>query len=335
MKKVTIKDIADMAGTSKTTVSFYLNGTYEKMSAETKVKIEKVIKETNYSPSIVARSLTSKKMNLIGVVVADISNPFSSTIVKGIDKVARKEDYQIIVGSSNYDFYYEEKYINRMLDMGVDGFIVQSTVKFTKLIDKIKERGKKLVLLDSVNEEFKGEWVKTNNYDITKEAIIRLVEKGYDNFVLLTQDPNMLMVRVERINGFIDTLEELGVSYKVQVIDDNITREELNEVINANIDLDKKNLIFAVNGKVLQKSYDYIKTQDLNIPNNVGLIGFDDWEWTRYATPTVTTISQPTYEEGKCAARILIDLIEEEKSENKNLVLKCNINWNESTDLKE
>ena len=127
MKKVTIKDIADMAGTSKTTVSFYLNGKYEKMSAETKVKIEKVIKETNYSPSIVARSLTSKKMNLIGVIVADISNPFSSTIVKGIDKVARKEDYQIIVGSSNYDFYYEEKYINRMLDMGVDGFIVHYT----------------------------------------------------------------------------------------------------------------------------------------------------------------------------------------------------------------
>lgn len=61
MKKVTIKDIADMAGTSKTTVSFYLNGKYEKMSAETKVKIEEVIKETNYSPSIVARSLTSNR----------------------------------------------------------------------------------------------------------------------------------------------------------------------------------------------------------------------------------------------------------------------------------
>lgn len=131
-------------------------------------------------------------------------------------------------------------------------------------------------MLESVNKEFKGKWVKTNNYDITKEAITKLVEKGYNNFVLLTQDPNMLMVRVEKMNGFIDTLEELGVSYKVQVIDDNITREELNKVINTNIDLDKKNLIFAVNGMVFQKSYDYIKTQNLNIPNNVGIIGFDD-----------------------------------------------------------
>ncbi|MGL4572485.1 MAG: LacI family DNA-binding transcriptional regulator [Clostridium sp.] len=334
MKKLTIKDIAEMAGTSKTTVSFYLNGKYEKMSAETKGRIEEAIKETNYSPSIVARSLTSKKMNLIGVVVADISNPFSSTIVKGIDKVARKEDYQIIVGSSNYDYNYEEKYINRMLDMGVDGFIVQSTVKFTSLIDKIKERGKKLVLLDSVNEDFKGEWVKTNNYDITREAIINLVKKGYDNFVLLTQDPKLLMVRTERKKGFVDTLEELGVDYKVEIIQKNVEADEIKTVIDKNIKVGKKNLFFAVNGNVLRNSYDYIKIKKLNIPNDVGLIGFDDWEWTRYATPTVTTISQPTYEEGKAVARILIDSIEGQNSKDESLILKCNINWNESTDLK-
>ncbi|MEG0799542.1 MAG: substrate-binding domain-containing protein, partial [Bacilli bacterium] len=63
-------------------------------------------------------------------------------------------------------------------------------------------------------------------------------------------------------------------------------------------------------------------------------IGFDDWEWTRYATPTVTTISQPTYEEGKAVARILIDSIEGQNSKDESLILKCNINWNESTDLK-
>ena len=335
MKKVTIKDIADMAGTSKTTVSFYLNGKFEKMSAETKAKIEEVIKETNYSPSIVARSLTSKKMNLIGVVVADICNPFSSTIVKGIDKVARKEDYQIIVGSSNFDFEYEEEYINRMLDMGADGFIVQATAKFSKLIDKIKARGKKLVLLDSVDEEFKGNFVKTNNYHITSEAVRNLAERGYNNFTLITEDPNLLMARLERKNGFIDTLEKLNIDYKVEVIDNNIESDDIEKAVRKNLDLNKKNLIFAINGKVLQRTYDYIKTQEFDIPNDVGLIGFDDWEWTRYATPTISTISQPTYEEGKYAARILIDMIEECKEDSKSLIFPCNINWNESTNLKK
>lgn len=335
MKKVTIKDIADMAGTSKTTVSFYLNGKFEKMSAETKYKIEEVIKKTNYSPSIVARSLTSKKMNLIGVVVADICNPFSSTIVKGIDKVARKEDYQIIVGSSNFDFKYEEEYINRMLDMGADGFIVQATAKFSRLIDKIKARGKKLVLLDSVDEEFKGNFVKTNNYNITSEAVKKLVQKGYNNFTLITEDPNLLMARLERKNGFIDTLEKLNINYSVEVIDNNIESNDIEKAVNNNLDLSKKNLIFAINGKVLQRTYDYIKTQEFDIPNDVGLIGFDDWEWTRYATPTISTISQPTYEEGKYAARILIDMIEECKEDSKSLIFPCNINWNESTNLKK
>lgn len=334
MNKVTIKDIADMAGTSKTTVSFYLNGKYEKMSADTKERIKEVIKETNYSPSIVARSLTIKKTNLIGVVVADISNPFSSNIVKGIDDVARREDYQIIVGSSNYDFNYEEKYINKMLDMGVDGFIVQSTIKFTSLIEKIKERGKKLVLSDSVDEEFKGKWVKTNNYEITKEALETLVNKGYNNFIFLTQDPNLLMVRVERMKAFEKTLENLGVDYSVKVISEEINNNELEKVINKEIKKDKKNLIFAVNGIMLQKTYDYIKYKNLDIPNNVGLIGFDDWDWARYASPTVTNIAQPTYEEGKKAARILIDDIEHNKTEKSSLVLNCKINWGESTGLK-
>ncbi|MDZ5035478.1 LacI family DNA-binding transcriptional regulator, partial [Clostridium perfringens] len=116
--KLTINDIAKKANTSKTTISFYLNGKFEKMSPDTRRRIEQVIEETNYSPNIMARSLKSKKSNLIGVVVADITNPFSNNIVKGIDDVARKKGYQIIVGSSSLRYSHEEKYIKRMLDMG-------------------------------------------------------------------------------------------------------------------------------------------------------------------------------------------------------------------------
>lgn len=334
MSKITIKDIADMAATSKTTVSFYLNGKYEKMSVDTKNRIKEVIKETNYSPSIAARSLTIKKTNLIGVVVADISNPFSSYIVKGIDDVARKEDYQIIVGSSSYDYDYEEKYVNKMLDMGVDGFIVQSTVKFTKLIDKIKECGKRLVLLDSIDENFKGKWVKTNNYEVTKEALDILIEKGYENYIFLTQDINFLTVRMERKKAFEKTLENTNVEFSINTLSEKINDYELEEIIKAKVKLNKKNLIFAGNGKVLQKTYDYLKRNNIDIPNEIGLIGFDNWDWVKYATPTITNIAQPTYEEGKEAARLLIDSIENKINDKSAKILKCKINWGESTDLK-
>lgn len=331
MSKITIKDIAQMAQTSKTTVSFYLNGKFEKMSAETRIRIAKVIKETKYTPSMLARGLTSKKLNLIGVIVADITNPFSSTIVKGIDYIARKEDYQIIVGSSNLDYKYESSYVDKMLGMGVDGFIVQPTIEFNELVSKIKGSGKEIVFIDSISDEFIGKWVKTNNYEITVEAVNKLIEKGYEKFTLITENPDILSVRQERIEGFKDALNSKNIAYSVEIVDKDVSTEVIETIINKSIEKDKKNLFFAINGKVLQKIYNVVKGNGFNIPDEVGIIGFDNWEWTHYATPSVTTIDQPTFEEGKYAAEILIASIDKE-SEMESREFKCSIEWKDSTD---
>ena len=127
-EKITIRDIAERAGTSKTTVSFFLNGKTDKMSEETQARIAQVIKETNYRPSIAARSLNAKETRLIGVIIGDITNTFANQIVKGIDDFARDNRYQLIVGNSNYNFENEKGYVNRMLAMGVDGFIIRHPV---------------------------------------------------------------------------------------------------------------------------------------------------------------------------------------------------------------
>ena len=118
-EKITIRDIAERAGTSKTTVSFFLNGKTDKMSEETQARIAQVIKETNYRPSIAARSLNAKETRLIGVIIGDITNTFANQIVKGIDDFARDNRYQLIVGNSNYNFENEKGYVNRMLAMGM------------------------------------------------------------------------------------------------------------------------------------------------------------------------------------------------------------------------
>ena len=122
--KITIKDIAEMAGVSKTTVSFYLNGKTEKMSEETRMKIQEIILRTNYRPNVAARTLNQKKTNLIGVIIGDITNTFSNKIVKGIEDTARKHGYQTLIGNSGYDPRRESSYVNRMLTLGADGFII-------------------------------------------------------------------------------------------------------------------------------------------------------------------------------------------------------------------
>lgn len=131
-RKVTINDIADLAKTSKTTVSFYLNGRFDKMSQETKSRIKEAIEATNYKPSIAARSLNAKATKLIGVVIGDITNSFSNQIVKGIESKAQEFGYQIIIGNSNYDPSREDELIEKMLNLGVDGFIIQPTSNFRK-----------------------------------------------------------------------------------------------------------------------------------------------------------------------------------------------------------
>ncbi|MBR5005066.1 MAG: LacI family DNA-binding transcriptional regulator, partial [Erysipelotrichaceae bacterium] len=99
---MTISDIAKLAGVSKTTVSFYLNGKYEKMSEETRQRIEKVIEKTGYEPSVVARSLNFKQTKLIGVIIGDITNSFANQIVKGIDALGRHEwNYEIPLQGEN------------------------------------------------------------------------------------------------------------------------------------------------------------------------------------------------------------------------------------------
>ena len=146
-RKVTIKDIAELAKTSKTTVSFYLNGKFDKMSEETKNRIKSTIEATNYKPSIAARSLNAKSTKLIGVVIGDITNSFSNQIVKGIESKAQEFGYQIIIGNSNYDPSREDELIEKMLNLGVDGFIIQPTSNFRKYSRIIDIKKKKVVFL--------------------------------------------------------------------------------------------------------------------------------------------------------------------------------------------
>lgn len=332
-KKLTIKDIALKANTSKTTVSFYLNEKFDKMSYDTRKRIEKVIEETNYTPNIMAQSLKSKKSRLIGVIVADITNPFSNNIVKGIDDIARKEDYQIIFGNSNFEYINEKKYIERMLDMGVDGFIVQPTMQFDKLVADIEKAGKKIVCVDRVSPKFKGKYVKTNNYDITFKAITQLYNRGYEGFIFISEDLDTSITRIERKNGFIDAIQSIGANSNIIKVESQTSYIELSKELMKYINISKKVAIFAAHDKILQKVFRASKYIGWDIPNKVGIIGFDNWNWTIYASPSVTTIDQPTYQEGKHATKLLIDMIENRDSVLDSAVFDCNIAWKESTNL--
>lgn len=332
MKKVTINDIAKLANTSKTTVSFYLNQKYDRMSLDTRRKIEQVIRETNYVPSILARSLNDKQTKLIGVLIGDITNTFSNLLVKGAESVAKKRGYQMIMGNSNYSQDDESKYIDSMMRLDVDGFIIQPTSHFRKYTNIMEENGKKLVFFDSQLYEYRNSWVKTNNYDAVYDTMqVCYHEKGYQKFLMITADPNRLSTRIERSQGFVNSVEDLKVPYEQLIIEDNdpdiekikaFLRKHTNDLSNV--------LVFVPNCWALPIVFSAMKELKLKMPQ-VGLIGFDNIEWSGFSSPTVTTIVQPAYREGQEAMNMLIDQIEGIDNTTNQRILDCEIHWKEST----
>ncbi|MDG3141518.1 LacI family DNA-binding transcriptional regulator [Streptococcus suis] len=330
-KKVTINDIAQIAKTSKTTVSFYLNQKFDKMSDETRERISQAIKETNYKPSVVARSLNAKGTKLIGILIGDITNSFSNQIVKGIERVAKHNGYQVMIGNSNYDPEHEDSYIESMLELGVDGFIIQPTSNFRKYLRISTDKEKPIVFFDSQLYEHRTSWVKTNNYDAVYDMVQVCIAKGYEQFMMITADTNRLSTRIERATGFIDSLKDTKKKYSELIIDDVDTDlQVIRDFFTKHLDISQKTLVFVPNCWALPLVFQVLKEMKYPMPQ-VGLVGFDNTEWTTLASPTVTTIVQPAFEEGQQATRILIDRIENSNKEDKQQVLNCYIQWLDST----
>lgn len=301
------------------------------MSEETRNRIAAVIDETGYKPSTLARSMNSKKTNLIGVLIGDITNTFANQIVKGIETVTKEKGYQVIIGNSNYESQNEDHYIENMLNLGVDGFIIQPTSNFRKYSRIIKEKEKHMVFFDSQLYEHRTNWVKTNNYDAVYDMIQGAIDRGYSDFVMITADPSLLSTRIERASGFIDALSDKGYDYKKLIIEQNENQiDKIEEFLDKAVNRNKNTLVFVPNCWALHMVFSAMKNLNFNMPN-IGLVGFDNLEWTNFSSPTITTIVQPAFQEGVEAAEILINEIEGATHDEKQKTFDCEIEWKEST----
>lgn len=331
-KRVTINDIATMAQTSKTTVSFYLNGKTERMSEETQERIKRAIQETGYEPSPLARGMNAKQSHLLGVIIGDITNTFSNQIVKGIDRIATGAGYRMLVCSSNFDRQNELAYIERLLALGVDGFIVQPTAQFKELSKSISDAGKQLVFIDSKLYDFTSNWVKTDNYEASYRAIEECIAKGYERFLVITAEPGLISSRIERFSGFVDALEAHGLGFTQCLLEhDRVDQDVVRGFLEQHVDGVTPTLVFAPNCWALPDIYVACRDFYPLMPTKLGLLGFDNTEWTSVASPSVSVVVQPAAEEGEQAARILIDQIAEKGAVDPHQVLDCHVQWGTST----
>lgn len=319
-KRITIQTIADEAQVSKSTVSCYLNGKTEKMSAETRERIAAVIKKYDYRPSAAARLLTANHSCLLGVLVCDITNGFANRLVKGIAQVCRTGGYQILIGTSEYDAQAEQLHLERMIDMKVDGVILQPTGDPKGSIELLKRAHIPVVCIDSKPDGV-PHWVATNNYQATYEAVSACLARGYESCILFSAEPDLLTSRHERFHGCWDALAATGLPCHAEIIDATTPASHILSTVER--ERRGRTLIFVPNCWLLPKVFTALAPLHREIPQKLGLLGFDNEEWVDFSVPSVSTIVQPAFQEGATAAALLIDNIRQKPNIPPNATLDC------------
>lgn len=181
MKKVTtIHDISARAGVSITTVSRFLNGNYSNMSEKTRKRLEQIVQELDYHPNSLARSLKSQNSGMVGCVMADMGNPFSALLIKGIQMICRSNGYKLMTLDADNDSLLEKEAYKILLDTPVEGIICNTTGNAAQEIESVSEKTP-LVLADRVfpsKKEF--DCVVSDNENATYECLRYLRNQGYE-----------------------------------------------------------------------------------------------------------------------------------------------------------
>ncbi|MCI5812508.1 MAG: LacI family transcriptional regulator [Lactobacillus sp.] len=311
MKRTTISQVAKEAGVSVTTVSRYLNGKYSKMGSETKQKIADTIKRLNYIPTASARRLRQGQSHVIGVLVGDIGNTFSTLLAKGIDDVLHPAGYDIVLMNTNNSTIIEKRALQRLYELQADGIIVQpDAIHFEQFADCIN-REIPLVLVDRevMDQPATVGRVTSANQDACYRLGQELHQKNYDHILTVSAHFAEASGQIPRIAGLKATAEDYGLSFhniETRGRDYEWLKKELLQKINR---LPGKTVVISLMGPILFQILDIFKELQITFPKDVGLVSFDDWNWSRYVQDGIYLMRQDMELMGNVAARKLLNQI--------------------------
>jgi LacI family transcriptional regulator len=310
MNKVTMKDIAEMAGVSKATVSMVMNKKDASISEETRKRILEIAKEMSYIPNSIARSLSTKKSGTIGVILPDITNPFFSEMARAIEDEAERLEYNLIICNTDNDILKEQKYIELLISKLIDGIIFMSGGKSNESITILKNNNVPFVLVDRYIEGYKDDYgVFCLNSQGVKDGIKYLYEKGKRKIVFVKGREN-LEISKQRLEGYIDAMKHYGIYDERYIFEGDFNVEggiiATKRIIST---FDNLDAIFYSNDMMALGGMKILLRSGYKIPKDISVIGFDNIHISEVIEPELTTIAQPIYIMGKKACSLLIDVI--------------------------
>lgn len=312
-KKVTIRDIARLGGVSVTTVSQILNGKGDRFSKKTRDKVLKLRDEYGYVPDFNARNLIMKKTSsTIGILVPNISTPFFGTFVEGVQQVAQQEEMVPLVFSANRDPHREQAYLSQMLAHYIDGLIIASATMTTDTINKLIGARKVPYILFDQNYAQHGARVQTDDYHGGQLAAQHLLSLGHRHIAMIEpKEPSENFT--QRLAGFKDTLAQHGVELK-NVIKAHLGNRGGYEATTAVI-TSGASAVFTGNDDMAIGLLKGLREHQVMVPDQISVIGYDDIYLDEYVYPQLTTIRQPILELGNVAAKMVLNRIRDDQSQ--------------------
>ena len=311
---VTISDIAAQAGVSKSTISRYLNGRYECMSVSTREKIAAVIAAADYRPSALARSLKQKRTHTIAAVVANILNPFSTSVIRGIEDFCQNAGFNLILCNADDNPVKEKGYLEMLLAKQVDGLIINTTGQNNSMMRSVCLQ-MPVVLIDRRMPELACDTVTVDNVKGVGMLVDHLVSLGRRDIALFTLPFEAVSPRSERVKGYKAALARHGISFQDRFLVETDTAQETVQARLSDLFANgpRPTAVFGFNNLMTMAIIKAMNALQLVIPDDLAVIGFDDWEWAPLIYPPVTVVAQPAYEMGGKAAALLINRIQGKK----------------------
>jgi len=308
-KVPTMKDIANELGLSISTVSRALQGN-PAIAEETVERVKEIAAKLDYFPDSIARNLKTSASATFGVIVPEIKHEFFASVLDGMEDLAHQHGFTVIVSKSNEDYNREVLNTHHMLSNRVAGIaasVSQSTQDGDHFLRFLK-RGIPVVLFDRVLDQLDVSKVIVDDYQGSVEAVQHLVDQGYQRIAHLA-GPSLLGIARERIRGYKDALAAAGLDYDEDLVIHGAMEENAGELgIKSLFDLEcPPDAVFAINDPVAMGARSELMRMGLNIPGDVGLLGFSNNRITEKLDPPLTTVDQHGYKMGQVAVQILLD----------------------------
>jgi len=304
----TIYDVARHAEVSPATVSRVVNG-HANVDPVLAARVRDAMRELDYRPNAVARNLRRSRTSLWAVVISDIGNPFFTSLVRGVEDVAQRAGYSVVLCNSDEDAAKEGQYVSAALSEQMAGVIISPSGRATH-VNRLADARVPVVVIDRQVRGAAVDTVLVDNEHGAELATAHLIDSGFCRIACIT-GPRRISTAMQRLRGYQRALKRAGLPADETLVRFADFRSDGGYHAMASLlELSPRpDAVFGANNLMTVGLLERLVDERVDVPVQMGVVGFDDVPWANLVRPSLSTVAQPTYELGRTAAELLVERI--------------------------